>query len=242
MTKNILNRKEELKSGCLVCGQQLVYTEEQSTKACFYCKKKFQADASCVEGHYVCDRCHSMPAHELIEPYRNKTKKTDPIEIANDLMKSPQVKMHGTEHHYLVPAVLLTAYYNGRQLPAEKKQKLHTARNRSTCVLGGFCGSHGTCGAAMGTGIFISLITNATPLSETPWMLSNMITSKSLLAVAKAGGPRCCKRDTYLTIAEAVTFLNEEMNVKIPLTEKIICGFSRNNRECLFYECSYYAE
>ncbi|VUT25840.1 MAG: hypothetical protein MOIL_01256 [Candidatus Methanolliviera sp. GoM_oil] len=56
--------------------------------------------------------------------------------------------------------------------------------------LGGFCGYHGDCGAAVGTGIFISLITDATPLSKHEWKLSNLMTAKSLLSIANHGGPR----------------------------------------------------
>ena len=85
--------------------------------------------------------------------------------------------MHGPEHHFLVPAVLLSAYYNKKKYSRKKEDKIKEARKRVKKILGGVCGSHGICGATVGTVIFISLITNATPLSEKERKLSNQITS-----------------------------------------------------------------
>ena len=38
------------------------------------------------------------------------------------------------------------------------------------------------------------------PLAKESWGLSNMLTSCALAAIAEAGGPRCCKRDSYKSI------------------------------------------
>jgi len=53
-----------------------------------------------------------LAANDLIEQYCLHTGQTDPLEIAVTLMKNPALKMHGPEHHLLVPAVLLAAFYN----------------------------------------------------------------------------------------------------------------------------------
>ena len=37
---------------------------------------------------------------------------------------------------------------------------------RATDIKGGFCGFYGNCGAAVGTGIYVSIITGATPLTR----------------------------------------------------------------------------
>jgi len=50
-------------------------------------------------------------------------------------------------------------------------------KKRAEKVLGGFCGLYGGCTAAVGTGIFVSLVTNATPLSEGEWKLTNLTTA-----------------------------------------------------------------
>jgi len=60
--------------------------------------------------------------------------------MAVTLMQHNSIKMHGPEHHYLVPAVLLTAFYNIKGEPAKKKNQLALAEKTSkVMVLGGFC-------------------------------------------------------------------------------------------------------
>ena len=84
----------------------------------------------------------------------------------------------------------------------------------------------------MGTGIFISLITDATPLSETNWKLSNQITAENLLTIAEWGGPRCCKRDTFLAIIGAVEFLRKHFGFTMNIKKDIQCEFTKLNKEC----------
>lgn len=231
------------KNDCLICGKELEYLENRERIECHYCHDIFEVDVRCVDGHYVCNRCHSADANELTERYCMRTKLQDPVQMAIELMQSFSFNMHGPEHHFLVPAVLLTAYYNtigGIKSIGEKEKKLREARARSEKVLGGFCGFYGSCGAAIGTGIFMSLITNATPVSKQEWMMSNLMTARSLNCIACAGGPRCCKRDTFIAIQEAVVFVSENLNVNIPVSEEVKCRFSELNHECLLSGCQYY--
>jgi len=171
----------------------------------------------------------------------NNTSK-DPMELVRVLMNSAKVPMHGPEHHFIVPAALLTAYYNIKGDPEQKRRKIKEARARSYNILGGFCGYYGDCGAAVGTGIFLSLITDSTPLSTTGWRLSNTVTAKSLLSVAVHGGPRCCKRNTWLSITEAVNFLEENLQVKMNIEKDTKCSYSALNKECLKEKCLYYSK
>jgi len=234
------------KSDCLICGQELQYINPRESLKCVYCREPHDTDVRCARGHFVCDKCHSAGAVELIERYCIRTKECDPLRMAQDLMKSPSVKMHGPEHHFLVPAVMLTAFYNtlenqgdmGRR--GEKEKKIREAKVRAEKVLGGFCGFYGACGAAIGTGIFISLVTGATPLAKEGWMLSNMMTAQSLSCIASCGGPRCCKRDSFVAITEAISFVKENLKVEIQAQQEIHCDFSEINRECLRFGCQYY--
>jgi hypothetical protein len=155
-------------------------------------------------------------------------------------MKNPQIKMHGPEHHFLVPAVLLTSYYNFTNENKLLSEKVQVAKKRSKNILGGFCGYYGTCGAGIGTGIFMSIIQDSTPLSVEEWKLSNLLTASSLKCIADQGGPRCCKRDSFLTIEETVDFLEEHLDITIP-SSKIKCTFSDMNKECKLAACKYYS-
>jgi len=230
----------EHKSGCLVCGKDLKYLPDPVAAACFYCGETHQTTAICHDGHFVCDRCHRAPAEDIIEAFCRTTQERDPLVIAETLMDTPQVKMHGPEHHLLVPAVLLAAYYNTKGDPEGKLKKIPQARQRAALVKGGFCGSHGACGAAVGTGIFISLVTGATPLSRDGWQLSNLVTAKSLETIALHGGPRCCKRNTFLAILTAGEFCREHLGTQFPTHEPVRCHYYANNGECLAKDCPFF--
>jgi hypothetical protein len=233
----------EHKQGCLVCGLELVYLKEPQELACVLCGGKFSTQAKCADNHFICDACHALSANELIERVTRESGSNDPLGMALMLMKSARVKMHGPEHHFLIPAVLLSAFYNARGEPLEKEKKIAKARQRAEHVLGGFCGFYGDCGAAVGTGIFVSLVTDASPLSCEEWKLANLMTAQSLLTIANAGGPRCCKRNSFLAISEAVRFVKERLGVEMEmLPPDLRCEFDHLNRECKKVACRFYSE
>lgn len=230
------------KTGCLVCGRDLVYLDTPEEIACASCGRRTAASVRCPRGHFICDDCHRLPAEEFILKACLAADIPDPLELALFLMRHPSVKMHGPEHHFLVPAVLLTCY----SLVAGEREKipdrLRKARDRAREVKGGFCGFLGDCGAAVGTGIFVSVLSGATPLSRVEWRLANLMTSRSLHDIALAGGPRCCKRNAYLAILAAVAFVREEWRLDLPVRENLACEFSDLNRECLGLECRFFRD
>jgi hypothetical protein len=194
-----------------------------------------------MEGHYICDVCHASPAIEIIKRSCLNSTSINPVKLAIMIMKHPSVKMHGPEHHFLVPAVLLACYYTRTEQRDLLEDKLVQAEKRSGHILGGFCGSHGNCGAAVGTGIFMSLVTGSTPLSTDGWRQSNLITAESLMLVATHGGPRCCKRDSFIALNQSVDFIARELGVSLEKEEDLSCDFSHLNKQCLQEECQYFA-
>jgi hypothetical protein len=230
------------KNDCGVCGKELVYRTEQYPATCYYCGRSAETNAACADGHYVCDACHGLKGKDIIETFCSTTDMTDPLAMALIIMKNPEIKMHGPEHHFLVPAVLLSAYCNVKGIGAdEKRTKIEKARQRSDNILGGFCGFYGDCGAAVGTGIFLSVLTGATPLSTEDWRLGNLITAKSLLSIAEHGGPRCCKRNSFLAILEAVRFIEAQFGVSLQIGGPPQCEFNDLNKECLTVDCPFYS-
>ncbi|MGB8310057.1 MAG: DUF5714 domain-containing protein [Methanoregula sp.] len=228
------------RTGCMVCGKPIRYLELPEQHECSYCHRVQVTNALCDDGHFVCDRCHSLGADDAIEQYCIRTKETDPILMAITLMQNPVVNMHGPEHHFLVPAVLLAAYCNVTGQPDQKARLIANSRERAGMIRGGACGFMGDCGAAVGTGIFISLVTGATPLSHREWQQSNLVVAKSLETIALHGGPRCCKRNTFLAIQGAVAFLREHLGVTIPLSPTVTCRFYDMNKECRTIDCPFY--
>jgi hypothetical protein len=229
-------------AGCMICGTELVYKTKNEDLICFICGQKKSANAECGKGHFVCDSCHKSNAEDVITALCRQYKGTNPIKLAMEIMDSSVIKMHGPEHHYLVPAVLLTTFYNAQNKPELIAEKLTVARKRSKIIPGGFCGFYGNCGAGVGTGIFMSIATNATPLSSHEWKLSNLMTAGSLKMIAESGGPRCCKRDTFIAINEAVHFTSENLHVKMEKDENVRCHYFNNNKQCLASECQFYTK
>ena len=230
----------DYRTGCMVCGKPLRYLETTEKHECAYCHEVRPTNTLCTDGHFVCDRCHQLGADDAIEQYCTKTTETDPVRMAITLMQNPVVNMHGPEHHFLVPAVLLAAYCNIVGTKDKKAKLIATARERAGMIKGGSCGFMGDCGAAVGTGIFISLVTGATPLSHREWQQANLVVAKSLMTVALHGGPRCCKRNTFLAIQGAVAFTEENLGVKIPIDPKVSCMFYGMNKECRTTDCPFY--
>jgi len=207
---------------------------------CQYCGKEYSSNVSCAKGHYICDRCHGLSSLDLIEKYCNSMDSQDPISMAITLMHNPKVNMHGPEHHFLVSAVLLTAYYNAIGERDELSNKLKEARERGSKLLGGSCGYYGACSAGVGTGMFLSLITGTTPVSQEDWNKCHHLTSNSLKNIANVGGPRCCKRSVFISILQAADFLKKEYDVALPVAESITCEFSHMNNECLGKSCPFF--
>ena len=221
---------------CLICKAPLEYLSEDVEMECSVCRRKEQSKTRCVNGHYVCSACHTAGIDSMFGVCLSETSK-DPVAILNRLMKLPFCHMHGPEHHILVGAALLTAFHNAggdidllRALPEMKR--------RGQGVPGGSCGFWGACGAGISAGIFISILTGSTPLSGEAFGLANRMTARSLEAIGAIGGPRCCKRDSYLSLLEAIDFVKEHFGVEMEKPE-IVCGFSRQNNQCLGKRCPF---
>lgn len=225
-----------MKDECLICGAPLTYLENEAHMECAICHKKGSSKTACQNGHYVCNECHTSGVDTIIGICLKELSK-NPIEILQKLMAQPFCHMHGPEHHIMVGSALLTAYKNaGGEIGLHKA--LIEMQSRGKKVPGGACGFWGACGAGVSCGMFVSIITGSTPLGNETWGLSNMMTSQALGAIGKVGGPRCCKRDSYLSIIEAVKFVKTHLGVEMELDEIKCIHFSQNN-QCIGERCPF---
>ena len=138
----------------------------------------------------------------------------------------------------MVGAALLTAYKNAGgdiDLPSALSEML----NRGKSVPGGACGFWGACGAGISTGIYVSIITKSTPLAQEPFALSHQMTARSLGEIGRIGGPRCCKRDSYLSILSAIDFTTEKFGVEMEGPD-VVCQFSNRNNQCIGKRCPFF--
>ncbi|MGN1411101.1 MAG: DUF5714 domain-containing protein [Oscillospiraceae bacterium] len=225
-----------MKEECLICQAPLEYLTEDIEMECAICHKKEFSKTHCINEHYVCNECHEQGLDSILGVCLSEKSK-NPIEIITKLMKLPFCHMHGPEHHIMVGSALLTAYKNaGGNIDLNKA--LIEMKNRGSKVPGGACGFWGACGAGISSGMFISIITNSTPMKVKEFGLSNQMTSHSLNAIGKIGGARCCKRDSFLSIQQAVKFTKENLNIDMELDE-IVCEFSHMNNQCIGKKCPF---
>lgn len=162
-------------------------------------------------------------------------------ELQIELMDNPGVPMHYPYHHFILPAAMLTlaAIETGKS-KEDLDILLVVALERSKNVLGGFCGNYGNCGAGVGAGIFMSVYTESSPLSEETWQWCNEITGICLQKIATIPGPRCCKRTGFLSLQAAVPYANEKLGLHLRLNENVHCKYSEKNPQCKKEVCPFY--
>ena len=225
-----------MKEECLICKAPLEYLGTVILMECEICHKKENSKTRCVNGHYVCNDCHTQGLDSVIGVCMTETSK-NPIAIIEKMMTMPFCHMHGPEHHVMVGSALLTAYKNAGG-DIDLNSALIEMMNRGKSVPGGACGFWGACGAGISSGMFISIISKSTPLANEPFALSHKMTADSLGQIGEVGGPRCCKRDSFLSILAAVDFVKDYFGVEMERPE-VLCHFSAQNNQCIGKRCPF---
>ena len=147
---------------CGVCGRPLVYAADSLLRVCDLCGTEHTTMISCPAGHFICDSCHGMAAMDVVRRLLATTTSCDPAAILEQVMALTGLPMHGPEHHAIVPGVIIAAARNaGVPVP---DRALEMALERAGKVPGGWCGYYGVCGAAVGVGIAVSVLSGATPV------------------------------------------------------------------------------
>ncbi len=237
MSEKLDSSRQDL-GNCLVCGEPLVPLDKKIQVECAFCKKVEETAVVCFDNHYVCETCSHSDAKQIVKTICLNSTETDPVAIARKIMMSPAIRMHGPEHHFITPAVLLTAVANyenkrdGLEKKIELAEKLASERHPA-CLW-----EIGSCGALLGTSIFFAIWQ-----SESPEKLKEFngrdIVMRGLHRIAVIGNPRCCKRDTYIALEEAVAYLNKHYGIELPISEGK-CVFSLRNQTCKYEECIYF--
>ena len=177
-------------------------------------------------------------AKKIIEACLQEKSK-NPIDVFYNIAHKDFVRIHGPEHHVLDGAALLTAYYN-----AGGKIDLQTSLNelmkRGLQMPGATCGMWGVCGAVSSMGAALSIIDGTGPLStDASWGKHMEFTSSALFSLSQIGGPRCCKRDAFLSFKKAIGYINENYDVELE-SNTIECHFSEKNEQCIKGKCPFY--
>ena len=223
---------------CPICGKEMIEGGGEAT--CFFCGRREQADYTCPDGHYQCEDCRLADTAELVARVCAGTALTDPVEIANLIMKHPSVTDAGPQHHIVVAPSILTALANSG-LASFRPQRIPAVIGRTQDIPIAVCGTRGDCGACPGAGVVVSILTGANYLSDGERSLALRATAQALEAVAEGGGPRCCKQSVYLTLETTRDFLRRELDLVLPMQE-IICPFAARNPECKGLACRFHPQ
>lgn len=166
---------------------------------------------------------------------------SDPIALIVDLMQRDSIKIHGPEHHMLDGACFLTALHHAG-MEFDLGAALDELIVRSKKMPGATCGQWGVCGSAASLGAALSIIHGTGPLSGDQYYKDNLLyTSQALRRIAEVGGPRCCKRNAFLSIMEGIDFAAQHYGVELPKRE-ICCEFSAENQQCIGSRCPFSKE
>ncbi len=231
--------REDRRENCCLCGRPLVYFPEERVLECGICHKRKSANAACEAGHFVCDECHGGSGAAVLRLLL-RSRERDPLRLLEQVFALPEVHLHGPEHHGIVPCVLIAAYRNcGGAVDPERS--LTEAWTRGRKIPGGACGFLGVCGAAAGAGVFASIVSGATPLTEKQWAVPQRLTAACLEAMAEVGGPRCCKRTSRIAVECAAAFSAAEFGVHMPV-KRIPCAYRAQNSECIRQRCPYFPQ
>ena len=65
------------------------------------------------------------------------------------------------------------------------------------------------------------------------------MTAAALARIGEAGGPRCCKRDSFLAVRAAAEFCREKLGVDMDCSVPT-CPHSHRNAQCLRENCPFH--
>jgi len=222
-------------SGCMVCGGELVYSQQSSKAKCYYCGDEVLTNTVCDEGHFVCDKCHCEDAISIIKKVCLDSDERDMLSLMHKIRSHPGVPMHGPEHHAMVPAVILTVY---RNITGELGwQQILAGIERGKTVAGGACAFMGICGAATGVGIALAIVLESDPYKAKQRQQVQEFTAKILQAIAGYEAARCCQRDCWVALKEVSRLSKDYFGVLLPAEDDFHCEQYGKNKECMHGGC-----
>ena len=174
---------------------------------------------------------------ELIIAECMKISSTNPYEIFYTIAQKDFVNIHGPEHHVLDGACILTAFHNaGGNI--DLYAALQKLMREGLRMPGAACGLWGVCGAVTSIGAALAIIDGTGPLSTEDWGSHMEYTSAALARLAKVGGPRCCKRDAFSSMEQAVEYIKKRYGITLHMSP-VKCEFSLQNEQCIGKRCPY---
>ena len=104
-------------------------------------------------------------------------------------------------------------------------------------VPGGYCGTVGACGAALGVGIAFGVLRSTTPLDPEGRGAINAAVSEVLAEIAACKAARCCQRDSFTALRKAAEISPRYLPMALETSHTMRCRQFGKNRECIREAC-----
>ena len=86
---------------------------------------------------------------------------------------------------------------------------------------GAACAKWGVCGAAASCGMAFAILSGNAPLKKEGWGEGQCMVAQILAAIADAGAPRCCKRDSRIAVRVASSWFNDQLHAGLVESEPV---------------------
>lgn len=220
---------------CEVCNASVIGNNEGICTQCGMSGKLVE----CSSGHKVCGNCLDKVAYESIRNICLESTSSDPYDVFMQIIDDGKLRTHDFKHHVAVGSALLAAHRNaGTRIDLELM--LDEMRKRGSKIPPGACGLMGNCGAAVSVGTFLSILTGTTPLSEDTWGDVNLATAQCLIQLALIGGPRCCKRNSFIALKVGARIASEKFGSEMDIPADPVCQMHDENPDCIRDRCPFY--
>ncbi len=223
---------------CMLCGKPLHYLTQDREESCVFCGKNLKANAVCEDGHFVCDLCHGSDMLEITKYICTHTDADDMIDLLNQLRAHPLFPLHGPEHHFTIPGVILAVYKNLGG--AVTDEEILSAIDKGKSVPGGVCGFWGICGAAIAVGIAFGVILKSSPLAPKPRQQLQQITQGVIKKLSEYEAARCCQREAWTALLVAADLSEKYLPLKLKGEGSLQCRQQGKNKECIRQDCPYF--
>ncbi|QGP91275.1 hypothetical protein MGLY_06020 [Neomoorella glycerini] len=205
------------------------------------CGAKETGYVYCPGGHYICDNCHGENLFSAILNLMLSAKGTNPLSIAEEIIKQVPLPMLGCEHAWIAAGALLSAIRNHGKIEVTNGQITEALNRTRRQAIGAFCGLTGVCGVAPAIGASFSVILGAACPKDQETATTMRVVSRVIEAIADQTGPCCCKNFVRTTLTLSCQLAKEYLGIALPHTEKIVCQDShRHPHGCRKNKCNYY--
>lgn len=223
---------------CRFCGAPLKSLDNAVGARCMVCGERGRTRTWCTAGHFVCEECRGGETMQLVEGMLALPRSTDPVATFLLMRRSHPFPMHGPEHHPLVAAAFLLAYYDQHGEPSWATI-LDALQSAATQLPGGSCGYWGACSAGLAVGMAYCAILDSSPTDGAPRAQAHQAVGRILARLGEFDAPRCCRRECLLALQVGCELSGTLLPHSVCTKYTGACEQASDNSECIGDLCPF---